>query len=97
MNMSQLLDYHAAFVVCAACGRADPLPLSIPSHGGFQMQIPEGWELRRYTPGQSAVWAICPPCVEREPREAPTCIACGKPMSGHAPSCKTFLATENRE
>jgi hypothetical protein len=85
-----VIDYHAAFVVCAACGRADPLPLSIPQHGGFQMALPEGWDIRRYQLGASAVWAICPACLEREPLEAPTCIACANPMSGHVADCRSL-------
>ncbi|MGH9463920.1 MAG: hypothetical protein ACRD1X_22180 [Vicinamibacteria bacterium] len=81
---------HACFVVCSACGRADPMALSIKDEGGFQMHLPDGYELRRYELGASDVWAICPACIAREPFEAPTCIACGKPLSGHAPTCRTL-------
>lgn len=88
-----MIEYHAAFLVCASCGRADPLPLHIPSQGGFQMRIPEGWDLRRYHLGTSDVWAICGGCLKEEAIEAPTCIACGKPMSGHLADCRSLSPT----
>lgn len=89
---SLCLEYHAGFLVCQSCGRADPLPLSIKEEGGFQIRLPDGYELRRYKLGATEVWAICSTCVKSEPFEAPTCIACGQPLSGHEPTCKTLTA-----
>lgn len=89
--MDRLLEYHAGFLVCKVCGRADPLPISIMEEGGFQMRLPEGYELRRYKLGATEVWAICAKCLETEPFVAPTCIVCGQPLSGHEPTCKTLV------
>ena len=91
MEPLPLLEYHTAFLVCASCGAAVPLPIVANYVRGFQITMPEDWELRRYHPGiVSELWAICGGCRKKESVEVPTCIACGRSMHGHDQTCRSL-------
>jgi len=85
-----LLEYHTAFILCASCGSAVPLPILANPSRGFQIKLPEDWDLRRYHLGVSELWAICGSCRKEESALAPTCIACGQSMHGHEPTCRSL-------